>query len=301
MKKTPKKIPFMKFSGAGNDFIVVDNRTRVMDPGKVPAFVASVCTRHLSVGADGLIFIEKSPKAHFRWRYYNNDGREADFCGNGARCVARFAYLKRVAPKKMRFEGAAGVVEAMVDGERVTVRVPDPTGLRLNIRLDIPPHRRRKTDLAAPPSPGHQMGMALEGHAITTGVPHFVYFVHDTSTAEVIGLGRQIRRHAAFKPAGTNVDFVEVVDQHTIRIRTYERGVENETLACGSGAIAAALIAAVVHKVESPVSVVPLSRSPLAVSFRMDGPRFTDITLAGEARAVYEGSMDSNAWEYKLR
>lgn len=300
MKKTPKKIPFMKFSSAGNDFIVVDNRTRVMDPGKMPAFVTSVCTRHLSVGADGLIFIEKSPKAHFRWRFYNNDGREADFCGNGARCVARFAYLKRVAPKKMRFEGAAGMVEATVDGERVTVRVPDPTGLRLNIRLDIQPNRRRKTDLAAPPSPG-QTGMALEGHAITTGVPHFVYFVHDTSTAEVIGLGRQIRHHTAFKPAGTNVDFVEVVDRRTIRIRTYERGVENETLACGSGAIAAALIAAVVHKVESPVTVMPLSRSPLAVSFRMDGPRFTDITLAGEARAVYEGSMHADAWEYKLR
>src|SRR5205823_2637492 len=163
---------------------------------------------HLSVGADGLIFIEKSPKAHFRWRFYNNDGGEAEFCGNGARCVARFAYLKRIAPKKMRFEGAAGVVEAMVNGEHVTVRVPDPSG--------------------------------------------------------------------------TNVDFVEVVDRHTIRIRTYERGVEDETLACGSGAIAAALIAAVVHKVESPVTVVPLSRSPLTVSFRVDGPRFTTIALTGE-------------------
>src|SRR5207249_2676780 len=162
----------MKLSGAGNDFIVVDNRTRVMDPRKMPAFVASVCTRHLSVGADGLVFIEKSPKAHFRWRFYNNDGGEAEFCGNGARCVARFAYL-----------------------------------------------------------------------------------VEHTSTAEVIGLGRQIRRHPAFKPAGTNVDFIEVVDRRTIRVRTYERGVEDETLACGSGAIAAALIAAVVHKVESPLTV----------------------------------------------
>src|SRR2546422_944587 len=136
MKKISKNIPFIKFSGAGNDFIVMDHR-------KMPSFVASVCTRHLSVGADGLIFIEKSPKAHFRWRFYNSDGGEADFCGNGARCVARFAYLKRIAPKKMRFEGAAGVVEAMVDGECVTVRVPDPNGLRLNVRLVIPPHRRR--------------------------------------------------------------------------------------------------------------------------------------------------------------
>ncbi|HZC69041.1 MAG TPA: diaminopimelate epimerase [Nitrospirales bacterium] len=300
MKKVPKKIPFMKFSGAGNDFIVVDNRSRVVGPRRISAFVTNVCARRLSVGADGLIFLEKSPKANFRWRFYNNDGGEADFCGNGARCVARFAYLKRIAPKKMRFEGPAGVVEAMVDGERVTVRVPDPTDLRLNIRLDVPPHRRRGTELTALSQPG-QLGMAVEGHAIKTGVPHFVYFVHDTSTAEVIGLGRQIRYHAAFKPAGPNVDFVEVVDRHTIRIRTYERGVEDETLACGSGAIAAALIAAVIHKVESPVTVVPLSRSPLAVSFRVDGPRFTDITLTGEARAVFEGYMHSDAWEYTLR
>jgi diaminopimelate epimerase len=300
MKKVPKKIPFMKFSGAGNDFIVVDNRVRLLDPRKIPAFVTSVCTRHLSVGADGLIFIEKSPKAHFRWRFYNNDGGEAEFCGNGARCVARFAYLKRIAPKKMRFEGAAGLVEARVDGERVTVRVPNSTGLRLNIRLDIPQNRRRKTDLTALSHPG-QLGMTLEGHAINTGVPHFVYFVHDTSTAEVIGLGRQIRHHPAFKPSGTNVDFVEVVDRHTIRIRTYERGVEDETLACGSGAIAAALISAVVHKVESPVTVVPLSRSPLTVSFRADGPRFSALTLTGEARMVCEGSMHANAWEYTLQ
>src|SRR5437879_643723 len=190
MTKVPKKIPFMKFSGAGNDFIVVDNRKRVVDPGKMSAFVASVCTQHLSVGADGLIFIEKAPKAHFRWRFYNNDGGEADFCGNGARCVARFAYLKGIAPKQMRFEGAAG--------------------------------------------------------------------------------------------AGEDV-------------------VEDETLACGSGAIASALVAAVVHKVESPVTVVPLSRRSMTVSFRKDGNRFTEVSLTGEARAVYEGEMYPDAWEYKLR
>src|SRR2546429_4833951 len=146
MKKISKNIPFIKFSGAGNDFIVVDNRTRVMDPRKMPAFVASVCTRHLSVGADGLVFIEKSPKAHFRWRFYNNDGGEAEFCGNGARCVARFAYLKRIAPKKMRFEGAAGGGEASVGGERVGGRVPDPTGPRVDVRPGGPPHPRRQMD-----------------------------------------------------------------------------------------------------------------------------------------------------------
>src|SRR2546427_12185174 len=139
MKKAPKKIPFIKFSGAGNDFIVVDNRTRVMDPRKMSAFVTKVCTRHLSVGADGLIFIEKSPKAHFRWRFYNNDGGEAEFCGNGARCVARVAYLKGIAPQKMRFGGAAGVVAAPPGAASVPVRAAAPPGPRWNLRLDITP------------------------------------------------------------------------------------------------------------------------------------------------------------------
>jgi diaminopimelate epimerase len=278
---TMKKIPFMKFSGAGNDFIVVDNRDRVVDPGKAPAFVAHVCKHHLSVGADGLILIEKSRKTNFRWRFYNDDGGEADFCGNGARCAARFAYLKRIAPKVMRFDGAAGVVEAEVTGDQVTVRVPDPAGVRLNLHLPVGP-------------------AILEGHAVNTGVPHVVYFVPETATAEVLGVGRATRYHDEFKPAGTNVNFVQVLDRHTIHVRTYERGVEDETLACGSGAIASALIAGLVHKVESPVTVVPISQMPLRVTFRSEGERFTDVTLTGDARAVYEGVMRPDAWEYEL-
>lgn len=293
-----KKIPFMKFSGAGNDFIVVDNRDRLIDPRKMPAFVHGVCSRHLSVGADGLIFIEKSRKYDFHWRFYNNDGREASFCGNGARCVARYAYLKRIASKTMKFEGNAGVIEAAVDGEQVTVRVPSPTDIRLHVRLAIASYRRRKTDTQPATGPD---GMVLEGHAISTGVPHFVYFVPETATAEVIGIGRPTRYHEAFQPAGTNVDFTQVVDQHTIQIRTYERGVEDETLACGSGALASALLAALIHKMESPITVIPLSRMPLQVTFERDGERFSNLTLTGEARAVYEGQMRPEAWEYKLQ
>ncbi len=293
-----KKIPFMKFSGAGNDFIVVDNRDRAVAPKDMSAFVASVCKRHLSVGGDGLIFIEKSRKADFRWRFYNNDGGEADFCGNGARCAARFAYLKRIAPKVMRFEGAAGMVEAEVSGERVTVRVPDPSGVRLNLRVPIS-YMRRKADFLTQSDLGAGR-MVLEGHAIAVGVPHLVYFVPDTATAEVVGIGRPTRFHDLFKPAGTNVNFVQVVDRHAIHIRTYERGVEEETLACGSGAIASALIAALIHKVESPAKVVPLSRMPLTVTFRFDGKRFSEVALNGEARAVYEGLMRPDAWEYEL-
>ncbi len=296
MKTVRKKIPFMKLSGAGNDFIVVDNRDRVIAPRTMSAFVAGVCRRHLSVGADGLIFLENSRNYDFRWRFYNNDGGEAEFCGNGARCVARFAYLKKIAPKTMRFEGLAGVVEAEVDGAQVMVRVPAPSGVRLNIRLAIPPHRRRRED-ALGQGIVSQKGTMLEGHAVNTGVPHFVYFVHDTSTAEVIGIGRPIRRHERFQPAGTNVNFAQVVDRHTIKIRTYERGVEDETLACGSGALASALLSALVHKVESPITVIPLSRAPLCVSFTQRGEQFMNLTLTGEARAVYEGHLRPEAWE----
>lgn len=278
-----KKIPFMKFSGAGNDFIVVDNRDRVVSPKNMADFVAHVCKHHLSVGADGLIFIEKSRRAHFRWRYFNDDGGEARFCGNGARCAARFAYLKRIAPRVMRFDGVAGLVEAEVSGESVTVRVPPPGGTTLNLRVSI-------------------NGTGYEGHTIDTGVPHCVYFVPDTAVVDVLALGRATRQHDFFKPAGTNVNFACVVDAHTIQIRTYERGVEGETLACGSGSVASALIAALIHKVKSPVTVMPRSGMPLRVTFtvRAQDTQFTDVTLTGDARAVYEGVMRPDAWEYEL-
>jgi len=276
-----KKIPFMKFSGAGNDFIIIDNRRRIIQPKAMPAFVRHVCKQHLSVGADGVIFIEKSRRADFSWRFFNDDGGEASFCGNGARCTARFAYLKRIAPKAMRFEGVAGVVEAEVHGLRVTVRVPEPSNLKLNLRISIDEH-------------------VHEGHAINTGVPHCVYFVPNTTVVDVIGIGRATRFHDVFDPAGTNVNFVRVVDPHTIHVRTYERGVEAETLACGSGSIAAAVVASLLHKVESPVKVVPKSGLPLTVTFQTNGERFTDVTLTGEARAIYEGWMRPDAWEYEL-
>ena len=178
-----KKIPFMKFSGAGNDFIVIDNRRRIIEPKAMASFVAHVCRHHLLVGADGLIFIEKSRGADSRWRFFNDDGGEADFCGNGARCAARFAYLKKIATKAMRFEGKAGTVEAEVHGYRVTVRVPDPSAAKVNLHIPID-------------------GTPHEGHSINTGVPHCVYFVPNTVQADVVGIGRATRFHDVFDPEG---------------------------------------------------------------------------------------------------
>jgi diaminopimelate epimerase len=280
-----KPIPFMKLSGSGNDFILIDNRAKVVDPKQAGALAAKVCAHRMSVGGDGLILIERSRKADFRWRLFNADGSEAEFSGNGARCAARFAYVKRIAPKRMRFETLAGMIEAemvpQIPGkkpETVKVRFPDPAGLRLNLRLAIG-------------------GVEREAHFLDTGVPHCVYLVDDPDRVDVVGIGRQTRHHALFQPAGTNVNFIKVLDPHHIRIRTYERGVEDETLACGTGSIASALIASLVAKMESPVTLIPQSGLELTVYFEARNQTFTNVYLQGDARAVYEGRILPDAWK----
>jgi diaminopimelate epimerase len=280
----------MKLSGSGNDFILIDNRKRVVDPKRAGALSAKVCAHRMSVGGDGLILIEPSRRADFRWRLFNADGSEAEFSGNGARCAARFAYLKRIAPKRMQFETLAGLIEAdMVASQtkrgakplydQVKVRFPDPKGLRLHLRVAID-------------------GTERDAHFIDTGVPHCVYVVPDPDTMDIVGIGRPTRHHALFHPAGTNVNFISVLDPHRIRIRTYERGVEDETLACGTGSIASALIASLVGKAESPVTLVPQSGLHLTVHFTSVGDTFTDVYLQGDARAVYEGMILPDAWAY---
>jgi diaminopimelate epimerase len=275
----------MKLSGSGNDFILIDNRAKVVDPKQAGALAAKVCAHRMSVGGDGLILIERSRKADFRWRLFNADGSEAEFSGNGARCAARFAYVKRIAPKRMRFETLAGMIEAemvpQIPGkkpETVKVRFPDPAGLRLNLRIAIG-------------------GVEREAHFLDTGVPHCVYLVDDPDRVDVVGIGRQTRHHALFQPAGTNVNFIKVLDPHHIRIRTYERGVEDETLACGTGSIASALIASLVAKMESPVTLIPQSGLELTVYFEARNQTFTNVYLQGDARAVYEGRILPDAWK----
>jgi diaminopimelate epimerase len=285
-KRNPSSIPFMKLSGSGNDFILIDNRRGIVSARGASALAAKVCRHRMSVGGDGLILIERSRRAHFRWRLFNADGSEAAFSGNGARCAARFAYLKRIAPKRMRFETLAGLIEAeMVPAsrrasraeERVKVRFPDPRDLRLNVKVSLP-------------------GGERVAHFLDTGVPHCVYLVDDPDSVDIVTVGRATRHHALFQPAGTNVNFIKALDPHRVRIRTYERGVEDETLACGTGAIASALIASLVSKIESPVTMIPQSGLQLTVHFSSRGGSFTDVHLEGDARAVYEGRMLPDAW-----
>jgi diaminopimelate epimerase len=270
-----KKIPFHKIHGNGNDFILIDNRRNRLQGRSLPALARQVCHRHRSVGADGLIVIvppADRKRAHFKWRFFNADGSEAEMCGNGSRCAARFAVLKKIAPRKMAFETLAGIIHAEVKKDTVKVQLTGAEGKRMNIPVAL------------------DFGSRI-GHFINTGVPHVVYLSNDIETEDVQSIGSKTRWHALFRPAGTNVNFIQVDGPQLLRIRTYERGVEGETMACGTGAVAAALIAASLEKVRSPVTVLTRGGDRLVVSFRREGDLFADLHLEGAATIVCEGLL----------
>ncbi|MBI3802404.1 MAG: diaminopimelate epimerase [Nitrospirae bacterium] len=267
-----KPIPFWKMSGSGNDFIMIDHRTPLINSTEMKRFIAQACRRGLSVGADGVILIEPSTRADYKWHYYNADGGEVEMCGNGSRCVARFAYLNQIAPAKHTIETLAGIVAAEVIGDRVRVRLPDPTDLRFDLKIDID-------------------GKSYTGHFVNTGVPHVVYLVDDVNQTDIVTLGRATRHHPLFAPRGTNANFISVVDRQNLNIRTYERGVEDETLACGTGAIASAVITTALGKTTPPLSLMTRGQIRLGVDFTREGQTFKNVLLEGDARVVYKGEL----------
>jgi len=270
--KIMKKIPFHKIHGNGNDFILIDDRRGILKGKGLSGLAKQVCHRHRSVGADGLIVIVPSKKADFKWRFFNSDGSEAEMCGNGSRCAARFASIKKIAPKNMAFETLAGIIHAEVKKETVRVQLTGAADLRLNIAVSV-------------------AGGTRTGHFINTGVPHLVYLSDHLEGEDVQAVGKATRYHEIFQPAGTNANFIQIDGTHRLRIRTYERGVEGETLACGTGAVAAALIAAVLGKASSPVTVTTRGGDKLIVSFEQDGESFADLHLEGAAEVVCEGTL----------
>ncbi|MBI5554590.1 MAG: diaminopimelate epimerase [Elusimicrobia bacterium] len=266
-----RKFRFAKMSGAGNDFVVIDNRQKVL-PLAAAALAVKLCQPKTGIGADGLMLLEKSAKADFKMRIFNPDGSEAEMCGNGARCVACFAYRKKIAPAKMVFETLAGLISAQVKGTEVKLHMIDPQGLIDNLKINLG-------------------GKSRALFFVNTGVPQAIMFVKDIGQVPVFEWGRIIRRHRLFQPAGTNVNFVSKIGQHTIAIRTYERGVENETLACGTGSVAAALIGAAAGKVSSPVRVRTRGGEVLKVYFDYRGGKFSEVYLEGEVRIVFVGEV----------
>lgn len=277
MKLLRTPLPFVKMSGTGNDFILIDHRQPRISRELMPEFARLVCRRRFSVGADGLIFIERSDLADFQWRFFNGDGSEAEMCGNGARCAARFAYLNGIAPAHMRFATLAGIIEAKVADINVSVLMTPPRDFRLERRIAL----------------GER---TLLLHSVDTGVPHAVLFVDDFEGLDISGLGREIRFHRDFMPAGTNVNFVQFLEGGALKVRTYERGVENETLACGTGATAAALLAAVLGKTASPVDIVTSGGDRLTISFDLqEGPAAANVFLKGPAHVIYSGELNAEA------
>ncbi|MCX7981480.1 MAG: diaminopimelate epimerase [Syntrophales bacterium] len=274
-------IEFFKMSGSGNDFILIDNRDGMVERNlagrSLVEFVKAVCAPHVSLGADGVILIETSDRADFSWRFFNSDGSEAEMCGNGGRCAARFAFLKGIAKAEMTFETKAGIIDAEVRDSQVKIRLPDPSGMRLSVTIPL----------------GKDY---FQGHFINTGVPHTVIFSEDLSCCDVKGWGREIRHHELFSPAGTNVDFVKIVDDHHLEIRTYERGVEGETLACGTGSVAAALLSGAMGKTCSPVEVKVASGEVLKVFFELADDRFQSVYLEGMARVICAGELWEEAY-----
>jgi diaminopimelate epimerase len=263
---------FTKMSGAGNDFVLIDNRAG--DVQLTPQQVARICDRHWGVGADGILLLEPATNgADFRMRYYNRDGGEAEMCGNGARCFARFAERVAGARDKLSFETPAGVIGAELQGEQVRLTMSEPRDLRFDLKI----------------SAGEREWGA---HFINSGVPHVVVPVAKIDEIDVNGDGAAIRRHSMFAPAGANVNFLEKRGPRAIAIRTFERGVENETLACGTGVVASALIFAAAENADGPIAVRVRGGSDLSVGFRREGDRFRDVTLTGPAEFLFEGTID---------
>ena len=266
-------VNFTKMSGAGNDFILIDNRSRSI--ALTPAQAARLCDRHQGVGADGVIILIPcaSGKADWAWDFFNSDGSAAEMCGNGARCFGRFVRRLTGAKEGFTFETRAGIITARFRGDAVTVSLTAPKDLRLG----------EKVALSVGPT---------TIHSLNTGVPHAVLFVGDPDKAMVQNLGAEIRYHSHFSPRGTNVNFVQVLDGKGIRVRTYERGVEGETLACGTGVTASALIAAELHRLQPPVPVQVQGGSRLEVNFERKDGQFANVTLTGPADFVFEGQID---------
>jgi diaminopimelate epimerase len=273
-----ENIDFYKMSGSGNDFIIIDNRKRIVDEAGLMNFVARVCRRKMSVGADGLILIENADAVDFKWRFFNSDGSVAEMCGNGARCAARFAYIKGIAGTEMSFETEAGIIHAKVAKDHVKIKMPDPADLKTDYALELE-------------------NSTLSVSSVNTGVPHVVVEADNIDDIEVVKLGREIRFHDVFDPAGTNVNFACLQNDDIVAIRTYERGVEDETLACGTGAIACAIVISYKKKIKSPVKVVTRSGGYLYIYYKVKQGRFYDIFLEGDARIIYKAQLREDAWK----
>lgn len=259
--------------GCGNDFILIDNRDMIVSHADQPALSRKLCKRKFNIGADGLIFIEKpeTTEADFKWKFYNADGSEAEMCGNGGRCAALYAWLNNITEKELSFETMAGIIHAsVIDENRVKLQLTAPVDLVTGLKTDV-------------------NGNEIILDCLNTGVPHACWFLDNIDKVDVDKNGKAIRFNELFAPNGTNVNFVKVKDRHKIEIRTYERGVEAETLACGTGAVASAILSSINGFTEPPVEVLVRGGDILKIYFSMHDKEIRDVFMEGPAVPVCIG------------
>ena len=266
-----------KMQGSGNDFAILDNRILQLVPAEMPKWARAVCRRAFGVGADGLIFLDAAPEnvtADYIWHFYNADGSRAEMCGNGARCAARLAYELGLAGRRHVLGTDVGPIQAEVfpDQDLVKVQLTPHQDLRLGLALPLTEDSGETT---------------WEAHFVNTGVPHLVIFTPGVDALDVFDLGRRLRNHPRFAPAGVNVNFVQVVDRQNLRLRTYERGVEEETLACGTGAAAASLVAQALNLTETSLRIRTSGREELGITIDRDA-----VFLTGQAILVFTASLN---------
>jgi len=268
-------IGFWKMQGSGNDFVILDNRELKVAPKEMPLWAVKVCARAFGVAADGLFFLDAAPEGSgldFVWHFFNSDGSRAEMCGNASRCAARLAHAIGLAPPECSFGTDAGAIKARVltQGEeagQVSVRLTPPQGMELNKSLTLNDE-------------------PFEVHFVNTGVPHVVVPVKEVASVDVHTIGLAIRYHEAFAPAGTNVNFVQVKDSETLLVRTYERGVEAETYACGTGVVACQLVCNELGLTGPSVRATTTGGETLAVHLKEDG-----VYLQGAATLVFSGEL----------
>ena len=279
---------FFKYHGAGNDFVLIDNREGKISEERKPDLARQLCNRRFGIGGDGLMLVETSSKADSKMRIFNPDGSEPEMCGNGIRCVAKYVYDNIIKKDEIAIETLAGVKNVRLYKEKETTYVRVNMGRPLFERKDIPATGegrllREKIEVD---------GREFEIYAVNTGVPHVIIFVEDIKRTDVINIGRAVRNHSLF-PEGTNVNFLEIVRANLFKIRTYERGVEDETLACGTGITAAGVIGVIVGEAdpEDPIEIVAKGGT-VYIEAEMKDTEIETAFMRGPVEFVFEGEID---------
>jgi diaminopimelate epimerase len=261
------ELSFSKYQGAGNDFIIIDDRSACFPAEK--ELISRLCHRKYGIGADGLILLQKSLAADYRMNFYNSDGSRPGMCGNGLRCLASFIKSLGLTDDCCSIESPQGIHSIKFMGDKVAVSMGTPKVQHWELPLV------------------HE-GQALKAYVIHSGVPHAVFFLDEIENVNLDHLGKQVRFSPLFSPEGVNVNIVTVAKPSSLCIRTYERGVEGETLACGTGAVAAAYAASLVFGLNSPIQILPASKETLeVVRENKEGEMF----LIGSAAFVFSGKV----------